>query len=48
MAGEAGHAGAELARIARRRSFLGRSVALAWAALATGPDELLEPFGGAG
>lgn len=33
-----------LGRIAERRSFLGRTVTLAWATLATGPDELLDPL----
>ncbi len=33
-----------LGEIRRRRSFLGRTLTLAWATLATGPDELLEPL----
>jgi hypothetical protein len=33
-----------LADIARRRAFLERPLAVAWAALATGPDSLLEPL----
>jgi hypothetical protein len=45
---ELGPAVAALRRISSRRSFLGGTVALAWAALATGPDELLEPLGARG
>jgi Prenyltransferase and squalene oxidase repeat len=37
---------AALERIAAGRSFLGSTVPLAWAALATGPDELLAPLRG--
>jgi hypothetical protein len=43
---EIGPALAALIEISRRRSFLGRTVGLAWAALATGPDALLDPFRG--
>jgi hypothetical protein len=43
---DATRAVAALESISRRRSFLGRTVGLAWAALATGSDELLEPFRG--
>ncbi len=43
---EADAALATLATVARRRSFLGRTVGLAWAALGTGPDDLLEPLRG--
>jgi hypothetical protein len=35
---------ATLQQIAGRRSFLGRTVGLAWATLATGPDDVLEPL----
>jgi hypothetical protein len=35
-----------LATVARRRSFLGRTVGLAWAVLATGSDDLIEPLRG--
>jgi hypothetical protein len=45
---ETGPARAALGKIASRQSFLGGTVALAWAALATGPDELLEPLRGRG
>jgi hypothetical protein len=46
LSDDVNRAGAALETISRRRSFLGRTVGLAWAALATGPDELLEPFRG--
>jgi hypothetical protein len=48
MREDAGRTVAALERVARRRSFLGRTVGLAWAALATGPDELLAPLRGRG
>ena len=35
---------AELEEASRRPSFLERPLAVAWAALATGPDALLEPL----
>ena len=43
---DAAHARTALAAIAQRRRFLGRTVGLAWAVLATGPDALLEPLRG--
>jgi Prenyltransferase and squalene oxidase repeat len=45
---ETGRARAALEKITSRKSFLGGTVALAWAALATGPDNLLEPLRGRG
>lgn len=45
---DAKRAVAALETIARRRSFLGRTVGLAWAALATGSDDLLQPLRGRG
>jgi hypothetical protein len=43
---EIGPARAALEKIVSRKSLLGGTVALAWAALATGPDALLEPLRG--
>ena len=43
---DAAHVFDALATIARRRHFLDRTVGLAWAVLATGPDALLDPLRG--
>jgi hypothetical protein len=45
---DAAHARTALGGIAGRRHFLDRTVGLAWAVLATGPDALLEPLRGRG
>ena len=44
MQGEAADATVELETLAKRPSFTERPLTVAWAALATGPDALLDPL----